>query len=864
MNRLIENILAKIRIFAVTTLPAGVLVFTSCATYREIPPGEHLVTANKIEINGKKKANPDFAPYIRQAPNQKMFFFFPIKMNLYNASRENPQEIFDRWTQENRGKTAVLRALFSQKGVDRIDSAYVGYNRALQKLGEPPVLYDPALAVRSVNNIDVFYTRQGHLRVKTSSHADFEGEKATVHYDVNTGPVYTIDSVNYDIESEVLRELYEQARDGNLIRSGEAFSEDKFAAERKRLTEFFQQNGVYDFIQDYIHFDVDTNGYHHKAQVLIRIDNIHRQTASGLYSVPFHKWKISKINVYTDYQYDNRERSYEDTVSYNGLTILAHDKVAYRPRVLANAVFLRQGEDFALSDYSTTYKALRGLRLFSTVNVTMNPDPERPDEDVMADIYLSPVKKYAANANFEVSRSSLLGIGTTVNLQLTKYNAFRGGEIWNNSLRTTLGSYNKPDGSNGFFNAYEINLTTSLTFPRFLLPFRTDNIVPKHMSPKTSASLGFGIQKNVGLDRNYFNFSLEYAWDHSRTVQHKIGLVKFSFLRNTNKYNYYNIFGDAARDETIDAYLKSHPELVDPDPSNYGQYLYNVESAMYNDNAFKQNDPDSYRVIADDLYQFARYTSDFVIPAISYTFTFNNQRYDKSKDFHYLQIETSLAGNLFQGLAGWLDFPSRTMPTGETVHEIFGVPFAQFAKFNINYSRYFNFGRKKNNTLAYRLYFGITVPYGNSPSQIPFSETYFGGGVNYERGWRAYELGPGSVSDKTHTYNIGNLKLTASLEYRFPVYKSLYGAVFFDAGNIWYTSEKLYSDPRGVFKFDRFYKELSLTSGLGLRYDFKYFIARMDMGLQTLDPSQPEGHRWVLFKNGMSRATFQFALAYPF
>lgn len=95
------------------------------------------------------------------------------------------------------------------------------------------------------------------------------------------------------------------------------------------------------------------------------------------------------------------------------------------------------------------------------------------------------------------------------------------------------------------------------------------------------------------------------------------------------------------------------------------------------------------------------------------------------------------------------------------------------------------------------------------------------------------------------------------------MYKSLYGAVFFDAGNIWYTSEKLYSDPRGVFKFDRFYKELSLTSGLGLRYDFKYFIARMDMGLQTLDPSQPEGHRWVLSKTD-EPATFQFALAYPF
>ena len=409
-----------------------------------------------------------------------------------------------------------------------------------------------------------------------------------------------------------------------------------------------------------------------------------------------------------------------------------------------------------------------------------------------------------------------------------------------------------------------MSLTTSLTFPRFLLPFRTDRFVPKRLSPKTSVSLGFGIQKNVGLDRNNFNFSLEYSWEQNRNIQHKIAPVKFTYLRNTNKYNYYRIFSDTDRDRVIAGYLQQHPELVNPSPANTGQYLYDIETDIYNDAQYKQSDPAGYRVIADDLYQFSRYTSDFVIPALSYTFTYNNQRYDKTRALNYLQVETTLAGNLFHALSNTLRLPTRTLPTGEVVHELFGVPFAQFAKFNINYARHLPFGRQKNHTFAYRLYLGITQPYGNSPTQVPFSESYFGGGVNYERGWRAYELGPGCVSDKTHTYNVGNLKITASVEYRFPVYKSLFGAVFFDAGNIWFTSEKLYSDPKGIFHFDTFFKELSLTSGLGLRYDFRFFIARLDMGLQSVDPAQPEGHRWVLFKNGMSRATFQFALAYPF
>ena len=225
---------------------------------------------------------------------------------------------------------------------------------------------------------------------------------------------------------------------------------------------------------------------------------------------------MSRINVYTDFQYDARERTYGDTLEYNGLRIFARQEVPYKPWVLGDAIFFRPGEYFALSDYNNTYKALRALRLFSTVNVAMNPDPDNPQEDIVADIYLNPVKKYAANVNFEISRSSLLGIGTSINLQFTKYNAFHGGEIWNNSIRTTLGSYNEPNGKSGFLNAYEINLTTSLTFPRFLLPFRMDRLIPKRMSPKTNASLSFGTQKNVGLNRNNFSFS----WDYTLSLIH--------------------------------------------------------------------------------------------------------------------------------------------------------------------------------------------------------------------------------------------------------------------------------------------------------------------------------------------------------
>ena len=138
---MIKNILAKIRIFAVTVLPAGLGLLSSCAPYKNIPAGDHLVVANRYDINGRSKNNPDFSPYIRQVPNKKLLFFFPVKLSLYNAAREDPQAAFDQWEADHQGTVKFLRFFFSQKGIDRIDSSYVGFNRSLKKLGEPPVLY---------------------------------------------------------------------------------------------------------------------------------------------------------------------------------------------------------------------------------------------------------------------------------------------------------------------------------------------------------------------------------------------------------------------------------------------------------------------------------------------------------------------------------------------------------------------------------------------------------------------------------------------------------------------------------------------------------------------------------------------------
>ena len=132
------------------------------------------------------------------------------------------------------------------------------------------------------------------------------------------------------------------------------------------------------------------------------------------------------------------------------------------------------------------------------------------------------------------------------------------------------------------------------------------------------------------------------------------------------------------------------------------------------------------------------------------------------------------------------------------------------------------------------------------------------------RGWVVRTLGPGSVPAVSATYpsQLGNLRLEANVELRFPIWGIVHGATFFDLGNIWYLQEGNYSSD-AVFRFDRFYRQLGLNTGLGLRLDFKIAVLRLDWGIKLHDPNWAAGERWV--RNFRWRNTaLNFGIGYPF
>ena len=166
----------------------------------------------------------------------------------------------------------------------------------------------------------------------------------------------------------------------------------------------------------------------------------------------------------------------------------------------------------------------------------------------------------------------------------------------------------------------------------------------------------------------------------------------------------------------------------------------------------------------------------------------------------------------------------------------------------------------RNKVLAFRSFVGVAIPYGNSTS-VPFSRSYFAGGSNDNRAWQPYSLGPGRVS-AFNDYNEANLKIAASAEFRFNFFGQFNGALFVDAGNIWNVLDNV-TDEKAVFTGLSSLKDSAIGSGMGFRYDFDFFVVRIDFGFKTYVPSNESGKKWFKDYN-FNGAVLNIGINYPF
>ncbi|MBS1688691.1 MAG: BamA/TamA family outer membrane protein, partial [Bacteroidetes bacterium] len=253
-----------------------------------------------------------------------------------------------------------------------------------------------------------------------------------------------------------------------------------------------------------------------------------------------------------------------------------------------------------------------------------------------------------------------------------------------------------------------------------------------------------------------------------------------------------------------------------------------------------------------------------IIIGPTYEFTYNSQVGPQKTSSFYFDALIDLSGNII-GLAEHANYKDHPQT-------LLGSTYAQYLKYQLDYRYYFKMSQ--TNTLASRILIGEGLPYGNS-SQLPNIKQFFSGGSSSLRGFPTRLVGPGTFNENylygTSQYieTLGDMKLELNTELRTTVYKFFSTALFVDAGNIW-----LYNDnpqfPGGKFTKD-FYKELAVDMGIGLRFDVKILLIRLDVGIPVREPFLPENERWVFNKINFGDPTwrknnlvFNIAIGYPF
>ena len=108
------------------------------------------------------------------------------------------------------------------------------------------------------------------------------------------------------------------------------------------------------------------------------------------------------------------------------------------------------------------------------------------------------------------------------------------------------------------------------------------------------------------------------------------------------------------------------------------------------------------------------------------------------------------------------------------------------------------------------------------------------------------------------------MKLEGNLEYRFGISRILKGAVFLEAGNIWLVNEDE-NRPGSKFEFNSFYNQLAVGSGVGLRFDFNFFVLRTDLGFPLRTPYVQDDKNWLPGNRRiLPERLFYIAIGYPF
>lgn len=844
------------RIFlSFTLLLSFVYGLNSCRQSKHVPEGSYLLKKNKVIASTDSIDIYDIEEVIKQKPNHKSLAFFKLKLQVYNAidstkvanKRAKKNQKIREKNKERKAKNIRINKARMRKAIERGDSLYKPKKLTLKdtleprkffrewlkyEIGEAPVIFDSTLMHRSVDQIEKYLHARGYYDAQVSDSTKLKwGRKIKVIYEIEAGQPYIVDSVYVVGDNLSVLSTYERfKKDPSFqLEAPFIFDTDLLDDQRELIAKDQRDDAKYGFFKSHITFEADTTVGDHKVHLGIVFNERYVKDPEDEEKTKMKKFGtnyVSKVvfhiidttyldkpyKYYTDlYGVGEKKEGYLqtfDTLHFNQYHPIEKEsdsifriaefyyngKLIVEPELMEYCNFL-ENENYYKEYYLTrSYSRLVEMGIFQSIKPKLIEVPGKNQVEVH--YYLVPALKQSFGYETKATNSNgFLGLAASVNYK--NKNLFGGGERFTLSFGGGLESQpivfaNSTDGSdqnNGrSLNTFEFGPTAKIEIPG-IRPFVHYRKLSKRHYPQTIISTAYSIQQREDFNRQLLQLNYGFKFNVLKKQVVQLGFPLLSSIQYVN----------------LDKTTEFQQRLND----------------------------------LNDLFLLNTYSDQFIWKDIRATYELTNKAVTKGNFIYYYDAEFDIAGMVLRAL-------TQNAPlNADGYKEFIGVRYSEFIRLDNELKLYQNFKNKRS--INFKMNLGAGLPLRNNGTSLPFDYSFFGGGANDNRGWRARSLGPGTYKaylDSTGTATqAGDIRIGGSMEYRFPLGSSLRGALFCDAGNIWTINE----DPNRVgsqFSAD-WYKQLGIAGGFGLRFDLDFFVIRFDIGIPLRNPALPANARWV-------------------
>ncbi|MFH6994758.1 BamA/TamA family outer membrane protein [Flavobacterium sp. FlaQc-48] len=746
-----------------------------CSNTKYLPEGDLLYTGGSVTVKDsiikkkeRKALEKELEDLLRPKPNKQIVGLRP-KLWIYNIAGEPKKKKGIRYWLRN-------------------------------KVGEPPVLFSKVDLDYNASVLRNFTENRGYFKTRVSADSTAKNKRVTAEYTVVPKKQYIIKSVTFPDDSLAMSRIIGKSSRRSLLKVGKPYDLDIIKAERERIDARLKEKGYFYFNPDYILAQVDSSKGDHEVKIKLVIKAEAPPKALTAY-------KINKIVVYPNFTVSKDSVKYtsKDIVQYKDFTII-DTADTFKPRVFDRAIYFKKGDLYNRKNHNLTLNRFVNLGTFSFVKNEFKPSDSIKNA-LDSYYYLTLLPKKFIRVEVLGKTNSASYTGTEVNVNWNNRNLFRGAELL--TVSVFGGADFQLSGTNNGKNIYKLGTETSLTWPRFIVPFFHIEGSSEYV-PRTKATLRYEYQNRTQLYAlNSFKTSFGYQWKENIRKEHQLNIIDVTYVSPNNVTAEYrdDIKEDASLGKVIEKQLIFGP---------------------------------------------------------TYSYTYTNTMQKRKKNTFYFNGELDLAGNI-TGLA-----TGANVKKNDTI-KIFDVPFSQFVKLKADFRHYLKLG--KESELASRIIVGAGLPYGNSGALPTSKQFVVGGtnSIRAFRA-RSLGPGSyvNTVTDNSYLPDqSGDLKLEFSTEYRAKLFSIVRGALFVDAGNVWLLNADP-NKPGGEITKD-FMKDIAVGAGAGLRFDLSFLVLRTDLAFPLRKPYLPQGERWVIddinFGSGPWRKDnliLNIAIGYPF